>query len=400
MRDEELRKIIRSEIDAEFSDLQTRPSLQPAIMRRIAGGKGTKRRGSMALVLALVMVFALGGMAVAAGLGLFGQLRAGKEEETSYARLERLEEAAVQIGETRQLTVSGARFEAPKTTRETLLNAQIGRTYDLTLNQAYCDGRKLYYAYTLKLNGERLMLGEGEATGFDSWDLEYLGERFEDGFDLGLGEAPNETAARWLNDHPCGYVVKQNAYVGDGAKLTDGTDLSPVDSGSEEADGQTIRAYCEVELPEGYQAGDTIDFVLTVITSDTIYAQNESGLCETALMDHATLMDVPVSIPVTGNLRMFKGEGTADGYDARATLFVSDVDISGEVSINAPKDVVPEGYALLADGVEYLNLNEWMEYDGQAYVIHLRFDLPETMDDLVLVPIDPDYAYEAIKLNE
>lgn len=399
MRDEELRKIIRDTIDAEFSDLQTRPSLRPAIMRRIAGERAAKPRGSMALILALMMVFALGGMAVAAGLGLFGQLRAGKEEETSYARLERLEEAAVQIGETKRLTVSGAKHEAPQTTREILLNTQIGCTYDLTLNQAYCDGRKLYYAYTLKLNDERLVLGEGEATGFERWDMEYPGERLEDGFNLGLSETENETAARWLNDHSSGYVVRRNAYVGDGAKLADGTYLSPVDSGSEETDGQTIRAYCEVELPEGYQTGDMIDFVLTVITSDTIYAQNESGLCEAVLMNNEALIDVPVSVPVTGNLRMFKGEGTADGYDACAALFVSDVDASGEIRINAPKDVVPEGYALLADGAEYPNLNEWMEYDGQAHVIHLRFDLPQMMDGLVLVPIDPAYADEAIELN-
>ena len=399
MRDEELRKIIRDAIDAEFSDLQTRPSLRPAIMRRIAGERAAKPRGSMALVLALVMVFALGGMAVAAGLGLFGQLRAGKEEETSYARLERLEEAAVQIGETKRLTVSGTKHEKPETVRDALLDAQIGRTYDLTMEQAYCDGRKLYYAYTLRINGERLFMGEGEATGFASWDAAYPGERLEDGFNLGLSETENETAARWLNDHSSGYVVRRNAYVGDGAKLADGTYLSPVDSGSEETDGQTIRAYYEVELPEGYQTGDTIDFVLTVITSDTIYAQNESGLCEAVLMNNEALIDVPVSVPVTGNLRMFKGEGTADGYAAQATLVVSDVDLSGEVSIDAPKDYVPEGYTLLADGVEYPNIDEWMEYDGQKHVIHLRFDLPDAMGDLALMPVDPRYAEEAIHLN-
>ena len=399
MRDEELRKIIRDAIDAEFSDLQTRPSLRPAIMRRIAGEGTAKPRGSMALILALVMVFALGGMAVAAGLGLFGQLRAGKEEETSYARLERLEEAAVQIGETKRLTVSGAKHEAPQTTREILLNAQIGRTYDLTLNQAYCDGRKLYYAYTLKFNGERLMLGEGEATGFDSWDMEYPGERLEDGFDLGLNETESKKAAKWLNEHRSGYVVRQNAYVGDGAKLADGTYLSPVDSGSEETDRQTIRAYYEVELPEGYQTGDTIDFVLTVITSDTVYAQNESGFYEATLMNREAMLRVPVSVPVTGQTRMLKGEGTADGYAAQATLVVSDVDLSGEVSIDAPKDYVPEGYTLLADGVEYPNIDEWMEYDGQKHVIHLRFDLPDAMGDLALMPVDPRYAEEAIHLN-
>ena len=267
------------------------------------------------------------------------------------------------------------------------------------MEQAYCDGRKLYYAYTLKLNDERLMLGEGEATGFDSWDMEYPGERFEDGFDLGLGEAPNETAAKWLSGHPCGYVVKRNAYLGDGAKLPDGTYLSPVDSGVEETDGQTVRAYYEVELPEGYQPGGTVDFVLTVIISDTIYVQNENGLYEATLMDGAAMLDVPFSVPATGNIRMLKGEGMADGYAAHAALALSDVDISGEVRIDAPTDYAPQGYALLADGVTYPNLNEWMEYDGQTHVIHLRFDVPQTTDGLALVPIDPAYADEAIELN-
>ena len=399
MRDEELRKIIRDAIDAEFSDLQTRPSLRPAIMRRIAGERAAKPRGSMALVLALVMVFALGGMAVAAGLGLFGQLRAGKEEETSYARLERLEEAAVQIGETKRLTVSGTKHEKPETVRDALLDAQIGRTYDLTMEQAYCDGRKLYYAYTLRINGERLFMGEGEATGFASWDAAYPDERFEDGFDLGLDDALNEKVAQWLRDCKSGYVVKRSAYIGDGAELKDGTNLTPVDSGSEDADEQTIRAYCEVELPEGYQAGDTVEFVLTVITCDTVYAQNESGFYEATLMNREAMLRVPVSVPVTGQTRMLKGEGTADGYAAQATLVVSDVDLSGEVSIDAPKDYVPEGYTLLADGVEYPNINEWMEYDGQKHVIHLRFDLPDAMGDLALMPVDPRYAEEAIHLN-
>lgn len=54
----------------------------------------------------------------------------------------------------------------------------------------------------------------------------------------------------------------------------------------------------------------------------------------------------------------------ADGYAAQATLVVSDVDLSGEVSIDAPKDYVPEGYTLLADGAEYPNIDEWMKYDG------------------------------------
>ena len=117
-------------------------------------------------------------------------------------------------------------------------------------------------------------------------------------------------------------------------------------------------------------------------------------------MNREAMLRVPVSVPVTGQTRTLRGEGTADGYAAQATLVVSDVDLSGEVSIDAPKDYVPEGYTLLADGVEYPNINEWMEYDGQKHVIHLRFDLPDAMGgDLVLMPVDPRYAEEAIHLN-
>lgn len=166
MRDEEMKKIIRREIDTEFSDLHSCASLESAIMSRIEGERSARRHVSATLVFAVVMVLALGSMAVAAGLGLFGQLRTGREDETSYARLERLENVAVKVGETKHLTVGGTKHEKPETVRDALLDAQIGRTYDLTMEQAYCDGRKLYYAYTLRINGERLLMGEGEATGF------------------------------------------------------------------------------------------------------------------------------------------------------------------------------------------------------------------------------------------
>ena len=142
-----------------------------------------------------------------------------------------------------------------------------------------------------------------------------------------------------------------------------------------------------------------IEFVLTVNTNDTVYAQDESGVYEAVLMNRAAMIQVPVSVPMTGKVQTLRGEGTADGYAAQAALTVSDVDISGEVRIDAPKDYVPEGYTLLADGVEYPNIDEWMEYDGQTHIIHLRFDLPKTTGGLTLMPVDPNYADEAIELN-
>ena len=399
-RDELYRSVIRNAIDEELSFLDERPSLHNAIMSKIEGEKKVKRRTSMTFVMAAMLVLLLGSMAVAAGFGLFGQLRTQKVDEMSYERLGLLEDAAVVMGETRRVVVP-VRDEAakPETVYDQVLLSQQGREYELTLDQVYCDGRKLYYAYTLKTMGERVSLYEGETTGFEGWDEAYEGERFADVFDLYLGEEENQRVADWMDSHQRGYAVRHNASVGDGADMPDGTYMTPIDSGNEQVDANTMTAYYEVALPEDYEAGETVEFVLTVITSDTVYAQDESGAYSTTVMDRNNLVEVKVSAPVTGSTLVLTGEGTADGYAAKAELHVSDVDLSGSVRIEAPQEYHPESYTLLADGVEYRNLDLWFAYDGQAHVLNLRFDLPETMNSLVLMPLDPAYAHEAITLK-
>ena len=391
---------IRQEIDEALSFLDERPSLYPAIMRRIAEEKRARRRVPVTLAFAILMTLVLGGMAVAAGLGLFGQLRERKVEEMSFNRLGLLEDAAVVMGETRRVIVPVQNGAAkPETARDQVLLSQQGREYELTIDQVYCDGRKLYYAYTLRMAGERLSLHAGKAIGFEGWDEAYPGERFVDVFDTGLGDAENQCAGDWLDGHKHGYVVRHNAFVGDGAKLPDGTEMNPIDSGSEQVDADTMTAYYEVALPEGYVAGEMVEFVLTVMTSDTVYAQDEAGVYRATIFDRANSVDVKVSAPVTGSTSMLTGEGTADGYAAKAELRVSDVDLSGSVRIEAPQEYHPEGYVLLADGTAYRNMDPWFAYDGQAHVLNLRFDLPKTMNSLVLMPLDPAYAHEAITLK-
>ena len=399
-RDELYRSVIQNAIDEELSFLDERPSLHNAIMSKIEGEKRVKRRTSMTFVMAAMLVLLLGSMAVAAGFGLFGQLRAQKVDEMSYERLGLLEDAAVVVGETRRIVVpTRNEAEKPETVYDQVLLSQQGREYELTLDQVYCDGRKLYYSYTLKTMGEHVSLYEGEATGFEGWDEAYDGERFADVFNMYLGESENQRVADWLDSHESGYAVRHNASVGDGADLPDGTYMTPIDSGSEQVDASTMTAYYEVALPEGYVAGETIEFVLTVVTSDTVYAQDESGVYRATVMDRSNLVEVKVSAPVTGSTSVLLGEGTADGYAAKAELHVSDVDLSGSVRIEAPQDYHPEGYTLLADGVTYRNIDEWWQFDGQAHVLNLRFDLPETMNSLVLMPFDPAYAHEAITLK-
>lgn len=306
MNDERMKSMIRNAADDCLSGVRSMPSQRWAVMEKLEKKRGPAwKRAALAPATAALLVLVIAG-AAAAGLGLFGQLRAFKTDEMDYNRLALLEENAVAIGETVAIRGMG----------------------ELTIDQAYCDERKLYYAYTL---------------------------------------------------------IKQNEedrlFVGDGAELAGGAYMNPVDSWMEDVDSRTTAAYYEVALPENFAPGRTIEFVLTVFAGDE-------------------LVTVPVSAPVTGSVRMLTGEGTADGYPAAATLYISDVDISGSVKIAAPQNYEPEGYVLEAGGMEYRNIGGGFGYADGVHEVLLRFDLPADLADVKLVPLDETYAHETIELKE
>lgn len=312
MSDERIRLMLHTAADDCLSGVANRPSQKKAVMDRI---ENTSRKGRMkarprlALVPAMILMLALCSAAAAVGLGLFGMLRGGLEQEMNYTRLGLLEEAAVTVGQT----------------------TAIGELGELTIDQTYCDGNRLYYSYTMRKNNAMTSL-----------------------------------------------------FLGDGAKLTDGTQLPPVDSWIEAIDDFATAAFYEVALPEGFAPGESVTILLTALHMP------EDGALEQ--------IDVPVLIPVTPAKRM-TGEGVADGYKAMAEIYVSDVDVYGEVRVFAPEDYSPERYDLLAEGQTYKNIGWGFDYDGEAHSIVLRFDLPESLEGAKLVPVDPDFAHEAIALH-
>lgn len=382
MQDEVFRRKLKAAADECLSGVECMPSRRGAVLSAIRtqdSRGGTRRKASFAAALA-VMLAALAVTGAAVGLGLFGRLREGNDGEPNDERLALLEEAAQ---DARGDPV--ARIE------------QDG--FELTVDQAYCDGRKLYYTYTLRQNGVRLQKMEGEADGFGEWDIAYPGERFEDVFSTGLGEQADGMTADWLNSHARAYVIVQRSFVGDGAELADGTYLTPLDSGDMRMDDATTAAFYEVELPEGAVSGNRLEFVLKVVTSTSVYYQDETGVYALTLRQPDAPVCVPVTIPVTGNLTRMQGEGTADGYPAVAELYVSDVDVSGVVRIDAPENYHPEGYVLVSGGVEYPDLEGYATAKGEAHEVHLRFDLPEYPEDMKLVPEDRTYVHETIELK-
>lgn len=379
MNDDGFRRRLKTAADMCFSGVEHMPSQKSAVLARLENKRmpGKKTRFAAAYALALVMLMA---GAAAAGMGLFGMLGGQKTEETSHERLALLEEAT-------------------RSEENSVVAYLQGENYDVTVDQAYCDGRKLYYTYTFRTNGAKFEAVEGVPEKVDSWDEAYPGMRFEDVMSTHMGEEADAQAAEWLNARDGAYVIVNHTYVGDGAELADGTYLMPVDSGTMRLDAQTEAAYYEVALPEGYAAGESIEFALNIMTTTTVYYQDATGVYAAAHYQPDALVRMPVIIPVTGKLMRMTGEGTADGYPAKAEVFVSDVDVSGVVRIDAPEDYEPENYVLMSGGVEYPNLDGYVTGEGNAHEVHMRFDLPQSMENMKLMPVDRSYIHETIELK-
>lgn len=303
MSEDKLRDAIVIAMEDCFMQVDARPSQKTRILRRVEGETTMKRKHTYTLALAMVLVLALCGGVVAAELGIFGHF--GLTSEFSGERLSHLDAAASAVGET---------VTSPE-------------GFALTLEQAYCDGERLYFAYSLT--------GEG--------------------------------------------VV-----LGDGAELQDGTVLTIWDRGDEtDAQGVT-RGYQEVELPEAAKPGEALDIVLTVIVPDG---------------ETYRFVDVPFTVELAQR-QTLTGSAAFSEYTASATLYITDVEIYGEVDVTGPEtwpdlfmnrtdaeiDYVVD-YQLIADGTVLTNKDyTYGEAEG-GYGVPVRYDLPESCEHLVLRPV-------------
>lgn len=305
MEHDELRRDIVSAMDACFACVDARPSQKTRILRRIEGEVHMKRKRSYGVALAMALVLALCGGVVAAELGIFGQF--GAVSEYSAERLGHLDEAANAVG---------TRVESDE-------------GFALTLEQAYCDGSRLYYSYTLE--GEGFMLG-------------------------------------------------------DGAELADGTNLTIWDRGDETDESGVTRGYQEVELPEAAAPGEALPVVLTVIcpSGDGSYRY----------------VDVPFTVALAER-QTRTGSAAFSEYTAEAALYITDVEIYGEVDVigqmgwrdlymnRADTDEVDYvvDYLLIADGAALSNKDYTYGEANNGYGIPVRYDLPESCESLVLRPV-------------
>lgn len=397
-----LRRAVHEAADACLSGVDAMPSLQGDIMRHIKGEKVVKKKISFALVCAIIMTLALGGVALAAGLANLSQFSKTIEEDQPWnaERLTKVDTLMVGLNETVHLTTPKIEKKGD-TLRDQIVSAMGERKFDLTIEDVYCNGSKLYFTYVLTHDEDKVFTGEGKPTGFDAWDLEYPGAKWGD-YPCYDNHAYMDREDAWFEEHPTdSWFGALDCYLNDGAYTADDQRMHVWDGWFERIDENSTRGFYEVSVPEDYPVGDTLDIVLTVLYHASLTYVDAEGI------HHANIspvedwvvgkIEVPLTIPVTGSVTPASGEMKTDEYSAKAELLVSEFDIAGTVTLTAAEgwdtselegSFVQE-YRLIADGEEYRFVDGGLGPIGEdgTYELGVRFNLPESIKTLALRPV-------------
>lgn len=373
---------------------------QWAVLRTVRTDEQTvKRKLSVAAICVLVLMLALGGMALAAGLGVFGM--AGKTNPQSANRLALLDEEAGTLNTAQNVQVPSAPEEThqPQTLYEELLSRLYARQFELTVNQSYSDGRKLYYAYTLTTNEPlQWYTGDGALEGIQEWYMQAEGN-YAQNFTQN-DEADEKRFAAFFADHPVGYIVRENMALGDGADY-EGQPLNILDSGETWVDECTLQGYQEVILPVNFAPENgQAEIQLTVMYGASVTYQDETNVycAHITTPENRGILSLSFTVPVKGQIHNYAGHISTDTYSASATIRVSDVDVSGQIVFDGTTSVLD--YGLLADGVIYPNLDgAFVEKENGQAVLYVRYDLPERLNGLALVPCGDCAETEFIPLE-
>lgn len=375
---------VRAAIDDCLSGASALPSVRADVLNQVRGEVKVKKKFSVSIVFAMLLTLLMAGAAVAAGLGIFGQLG---EREDADARLPGLEAVSEKVA-------------LSFTTQE-------GVT--VTIDQAYYDGTRVFISYTKTGPFDVLSMGEGKPENLGECDWELPGEIYGEYF---FSESPNhQVMVKHLDGSAPRWAKNTYVNVHDGLQAGE-TYLDIIGGSTYLTEDGTLVGWKECVVPEEIAADELVVSIGT-FTSETTYYQDETGLyVYVADRDPAVWHEFAVKKDTTAGAKL-TGTASGEGWTAEATLTASAIDAKGEIVVKCPQSWVEvertwenpgsidriREWVLCEDGVVS---EDWIvegtnpNVDGQlTYMICFRLD--DVTQELKLVPV---YGESGMHMDE
>lgn len=334
------REAVRAAIDDCLSGVDALPSVRADVLKQVRGEEKVNKKISIGVIAALMLTLLMAGAALAAGLGLFGQLG---EMEHSDDRLPSLEQVAEPVG--------------------VVITTEEGVT--ITIDQAYYDGRRVFISYVQSGPFETMELGEGRPEGVTDWDMTFPGEGF--GESIGIDGPEHLTLLSHLNSGVPSWAVSRSVNVHDGLQFGD-VYLDIIGGETYRTADDRLIGWKECVIPPelaqgALQDADEVTFLLGTFTSSSTYYQDETGLYiafgprpETAWHPFTVKKDQAAHCQVTG-------EAAGAEWTASAALEASAIDMKGQILLVCPQSWTEiERTWENPEGIDYVR--DWQLYVG------------------------------------
>ena len=372
---------LKDALDACLSGVDALPSRRADILRAAKGEQKVKRKVNMGLILVLILILMTTTAAVAAELGLFGQIG---QREHSDSRLNGLENVS---------TVLDKVFD-------------VGGGVIVTVHQAYYDGSRVFISYSVAGPHEVQETGVGDP-GIVNYSWEQKGVMREL---MGFESPRGQEIVAWLDGSEPRWAKRTVVNVHDGLQI--GEEYLDIIGGEYYylEDG-TLMSWKECIVPAGL-AADEVTFSIGVVGSSTTYYQTTDTLYTAYERGETTWY--PFTVKKSGAGAAMTGSGKTADWSAEATLTVSAIDVKGEIVLDCPKqwsdlwqtwenpgkvDYIHD-WTLYVDGVEVegYNLDGGVNANEDGTVsFRLCYKLDDITADMKLVP---KYRYAGEKPEE
>ena len=305
--DQEIMQSIRAAIDDCTKEIDNAPSLQYQIARKAKGEEPVVKKISASAILVIALIVVSMTAALAAGLGLFGELSQRQDSKGKLTELENVSESV-----------------------STSITTEDGITIEI--GQAYYEGNRVFVSYRLSGNLASAALYEGTPEKDIAW-TETL-ENFVCAEQWVSDRPELQKLNAWLDGKGQRWGTSVEAGMHDGMHLDDGTRLDIIDGDDVIQEDGSVFGWREFEIPEGKQS-DSITVKARLFRIKQIMFQDGSTFKRNVERGEET--EVFFSLHRNDNYTYLKGTSSTDAYQAQAELALGKVDMHGTIRVTAPE---------------------------------------------------------------
>ena len=387
--DQEITQRIRAAIDDCTRGIDDAPSLQNQIARKAKGEEPVVKKISASAILVIALIIVTMTAALAAGLGLFGELAQNQNADDRLTQLDEVSES---------LSVS--------------LVTDDGITIEI--GQAYYEGNRVFVSYRLSGNLCSVQLHEGAPEENYSWTEVFENTIAAETFGNDIPELQRLNA--WLDGKGQRWGTSYEASLHDGLFLEDGAYLDIIGGDQVLQDDGSIIGWKECTIPAD-RLSDTLIFKAVLFRGNDIKFQD--GNTYKWLYQRGESTDIFFTLQHNDRYIFLKGSAGTDVYQAQAELASGKVDLKGVVRVAAPAawmevwnsweneeniDMI-ERWNLYQNGVLTSKKGtEAVRAEGDREIVfELLFQHMDSIEGLSLVPVyfqSGEHPDEAIRIEQ